>query len=141
MTPDSLAKLHARAFTMPRPWTAKEFADLLDSPLVFVTGDETSFAMGRVIADEVELLTLATDPDHRRQGLGKACLEAFETTARDRGARSAFLEVAANNTAAIALYSTQGYSRSGLRPGYYRSGTDQPVDAVIMIKALSPLVP
>jgi [ribosomal protein S18]-alanine N-acetyltransferase len=29
MTPAALADLHARAFTVPRPWTAAEIADLL----------------------------------------------------------------------------------------------------------------
>jgi ribosomal-protein-alanine N-acetyltransferase len=89
-----------------------------------------------VILDEAELLTIATHPGHRRQGLGRAALEAFESVARARGATIAHLEVAADNAAAIALYASAGYARSGLRRSYYRSADGTPVDAVLMAKAL-----
>ena len=79
-----LAATHARA--MPhRPWTANAFARLLDSAGVFLIGDARCFALGRVAADEAELLTLACDPDHRRQGLARAALTAFEGTGGSSG--------------------------------------------------------
>lgn len=132
MTPEALAQLHARAFTAQRPWDAGEFASLLGSALVFVVGEPRGFAMGRVIADEAELLTLATDPAHRRQGLGRAMLAAYEQEARARGAARSFLEVAADNTGAIALYHSAGYGRDGVRPGYYHMPQGARVDAVLM---------
>ncbi len=136
MTTEALARLHAAAFTHPRPWSAQEFAQLLNSPHVFVVGDARAFAMGRVIADEVELLTIATDPAHRRQGLGTATLAAFHDTARARGAASAFLEVAADNHAARALYHQAGYAQTGLRKAYYRRPDGQASDAVVMARPL-----
>lgn len=136
MTPEALARLHARAFTHPRPWTAQEFADLLASPHAFVTGDARGFAMGRVIADEAELLTIATDPDHRRAGLARTTLGAFHTAAQSRGATMAFLEVAADNAPARALYDAAGYVQTGLRKGYYRNRTGATVDALLLSRAL-----
>ena len=137
MTPETLARLHARAFTHPRPWTALEFASLLDSPHVFAVGDSRAFALGRVIADEAELLTIAADPALRRQGLGRAALAAFHAAATARGARTAFLEVAADNIAARALYDAAGYRRCGERPGYYRGPDGHAVDALLMARALA----
>jgi ribosomal-protein-alanine N-acetyltransferase len=120
MTPEALAATHARAFAgQGRAWSAAEFAALLASPHRLVTGDARSDALGRVIAEEAELLPLATDPGHRRQGRARACLSAFATAARARGAVVAFLEVAEDNTAALALYGAAGFTEIARRAGYY----------------------
>ncbi|MBN8290747.1 GNAT family N-acetyltransferase [Rhodobacter sp. NTK016B] len=139
MTPDQLAALHARAFTTPAPWHASGFAALLDSPFVFLTADPGghSFALGRVVAGEAELLTLATDPDRRRQGLARARLETFDAEARARGAESAFLEVAEDNAPARALYGACGWTAQGRRPGYYVAPTGQSVAALILCKSFA----
>ena len=136
LTPVNMAALHARAFTDLRPWTRVEFASLMDSPHVFACGDLTAFALGRVVLDEAELLTLVTDPDMRRLGLGARQLAAFHKTARKRGAATAFLEVAADNAAAIALYNRAGYAQTGLRKAYYTTLAGNKTDAVIMSRAL-----
>lgn len=135
-SPQDLATLHARAFTAQRPWSAAEFADLLVSKFVFLVSVPGAFALGRVIADEAELLTLATAPDLRRQGLGRQMLTAYEQAADTRGAARSLLEVAADNAAAIALYAGAGYAPDGRRPGYYHPPGGSPVDALLMSRAL-----
>lgn len=137
MTPAAMAALHARCFTTPRPWTAAEFAALLAEPPVFATLAETGFALGRVVADEAELLTIAVAPEARRQGEGRALLDGFLRTARARGAETAFLEVAADNAAALALYRWSGFAEAGRRRGYYHSPGNPPVDALVMVKSLA----
>ncbi|MBC7131836.1 MAG: GNAT family N-acetyltransferase [Roseovarius sp.] len=133
MTPEALALTHARAFAgQGRAWSAAEFADLLASPHVLAIGDARAFALGRVVAGEAELLTLATDPGHRRAGRARACLVAFMAQARARGARTAFLEVAEDNAPARALYEQAGFAEAGRRAGYYPGGRA----AVVMHKAL-----
>ena len=109
MTPADLAATHAAAFTRSRPWSAAEFAGLLTQRRCHVIGDADCFALFTLIADETELLTIATDPACSRQGLGRACLAAYETQAVARGARISFLEVAADNAAARALYDRHGF--------------------------------
>jgi [ribosomal protein S18]-alanine N-acetyltransferase len=133
-----MAALHAAAMTTPRPWSEAEFAALLATPGVFATGDARAFAMGRVVLDEAELLTIATHPDHRRRGLGRATLAAFESAARARGATTAHLEVAADNAPALGLYEAAGYRRTGLRRGYYRTPGGVPEDAILLAKPLGP---
>ena len=137
MTPAAMAALHARCFTTPRPWTAAEFAALLAEPPVFATLAETGFALGRVVANEAELLTIAVAPEARRQGEGRALLDGFLRTARARGAETAFLEVAADNAAALALYRWSGFAEAGRRRGYYHSPGNPPVDALVMVKSLA----
>ena len=132
IAPDRLAATHAAAFTSPRPGTETEVADLLASPFCFLVGDETCFALGRAIAGEAELLTIATHPRARRQGRARACLAAWLTTAEEKGAETAFLEVAADTAAAQALYHAAGFAPCGRRAGYYRQGSGPAVDAVLM---------
>lgn len=133
----ALARLHAACFITPRPWSAAEIASLLDSPLTFALIESGGFLLGRVIADEAELLTIAVDPHHQRQGIGARLLHGFVTTAQDRGAATAFLEVAANNAAAIALYESQGFAQNGRRKAYYHAPQGQPVDALILSRSLT----
>jgi len=136
MTPAALARLHAAAFTRPRPWSAAEFAALLDSPGSFLIAHEAVFVLGRAIAGEAELLTLAVDPARRRQGAGRRLVADIEAEAARRGATVAFLEVAADNAPARALYRAAGWAEAGRRPGYYRDGCGAAEDAIIMAKAL-----
>lgn len=133
MTPEAMAALHARCFTLPRPWSADEFAALLATPGVFLlTEAGLGLLMGRVAVDEAELLTLAVDPGARRRGMGGALVARFQAEAAARGADRAFLEVAADNAAALATYGRAGFARAGLRRGYYRSAEGRTVDAVVM---------
>ncbi|CUH61670.1 GNAT family N-acetyltransferase [Thalassobacter stenotrophicus] len=124
MTPEDMAALHAQCFqAAPRPWSAQEFAAYAQDTNVLIRFIEGGFGVVRVIADEAELLTLAVDPARRRQGLGDALVQSLCTGAKVAGAQDMFLEVAADNAAACALYSKHGFARVGRRPAYY-AGTD-----------------
>ncbi|WP_138467406.1 GNAT family N-acetyltransferase [Poseidonocella sp. HB161398] len=141
MTPAAMAALHAACFTTPRPWSESEIAGLLDSTGCFAVPAPGGFALGRAIAGEAELLTIAVDPGHRREGLGRRLLEAFETRARALGAETAFLEVSAANAAARALYLAGGYEESGRRKGYYQTPEGARIDALVMSRSLGPAAP
>lgn len=141
MTPQDLAAIYKAAFVDSRSWTADEFATLLASPHCFAVHGkggfaQGGFALGRVIADEAELLTIATSPRVQRTGVAAHCLRAFQSQAAARGAVSAFLEVADDNTAAIALYESQGWSTSGRRQGYYARNDGSRVDARLLMRKL-----
>jgi ribosomal-protein-alanine N-acetyltransferase len=137
MTPAELASLHARAFITPRPWSTAEFAALLADPLVFllVEGD-AGFLLGRAVAGEAELLTIAVAPEARRLGLGRKLVSRFLYQARLRGSERAFLEVAEGNTAAQELYLASGFTEAGRRRGYYRTPEGRAVDALVLVRAL-----
>ena len=127
-----MAALHAASFTMPRPWSAAEFRDLLTSPRVFaLTAGPQGLLLGQVVVDEAELLTIAVHPGQQKKGLGRRLVQDFRTNAARRGAASAFLEVAATNAPALALYRACGFAETGRRRGYYH-GPEGAVDAVLM---------
>ncbi len=123
MTSAALARLHARCFTKPRPWTADEFDKILGLPHVFLLKQAGGFLVGRCAAGEAELLTLAVPPEARRQGTGRMLVEAFLHRVALMGGQQSFLEVAADNTAARALYADMGFEEVGTRKGYF-DGTD-----------------
>jgi len=138
MTPVDMAALLSRAFAgQSRAWSASEIADLLDSPYVFSVHKAQAFALGRAVADEAELLIIATDPSHQRAGLGRAILAQFEDRARAAGATRVFLEVAADNAAAIALYHGAGFRQIARRAAYYDRAGSEREDALILEKTLT----
>ena len=138
MTPEDLAETDALSFSATRSWDAAEFSALLNNPATFVTGSANSFVLMRVILDEAEVLTLATRPQYRRQGLARGALSEAESKAQASGATSVFLEVAEDNAAARALYASCGYQQVGRRPGYYTPKNAAPIAALILRKDLAP---
>lgn len=131
-----MAAIHGRCFTVPRPWGVAEFAAVLDDPLCFALIESGGFLVGRAVADEAEILTLAVAPEARRRGVGVRLVQGFLAEAQKRGAVSVFLEVAADNTAAISLYLQAGFAEVGLRRGYYAQVADSAIDAVVMSRAI-----
>ncbi|WP_347881238.1 ribosomal protein S18-alanine N-acetyltransferase [Pseudosulfitobacter pseudonitzschiae] len=131
MTPQDMAHIHAAAFTDARPWTEAEFATLLDSTYVFATMQPHGFALVRVVAGEAELLTIAVHPDHQDTGIGRRLMTLWMAQAAETAA-DAFLEVAADNAPARALYSACGFAPAGRRTGYYLRAGAAAVDAVLM---------
>ena len=87
-------------------------------------GGLLGFALGWVVADELEILDVAVDVAARGRGHGATLLRELTMRAVERGARQAFLEVRATNQAAIRLYERAGFSRVGERRGYYADGED-----------------
>ncbi|HEV7158307.1 MAG TPA: GNAT family N-acetyltransferase [Caulobacteraceae bacterium] len=137
--PALLAMLHAAA--ADEAWNAAEMAELLASPGVsalVATADDgapAAFILCRLVAGEAEVLTLASRPDHRRQGLASTLLVAAEILLREQGARRLFLEVAEDNTAARALYARAGFHGVGRRTAYYVRGRER-VDALVLRRDL-----
>ncbi len=132
--PQQMAQIHASAFTQSRPWSADEFSALLNSPLCFASGDAHCFALVRIIADEAELLTIATAPGFQRQGRARAVMQNWQCQARARGATTCLLEVAADNTAAQHLYRAEGFAPCGRRKAYYPRPDAVAADAIVMQK-------
>jgi ribosomal-protein-alanine N-acetyltransferase len=136
VTAAELAALHAAAFTQDRPWQEAEFASLRDSPFVHLFTRPGSFALTRTIAGESELLTLAVDPSHQRQGLGRALLRDW-LAALPADCDSAFLEVAADNHPARALYAGENFAQVATRRAYYARIDAPGVDACILRRDLT----
>lgn len=84
---------------------------------VLEAGDEV-VAMGgakRVDEQSVELVRIAVDPAHHREGLGDRVVAALEAFARDAGYERVELETTEQQVAARELYAARGYTRTGQR--------------------------
>lgn len=134
---DRLAAIHGRCFTIPRPWSAAEIDGILATSGAFLLAEADGFLIGRALAGEAELLTLAVAPEMRRKGLATRLLAAFLDRAAREGASRAFLEVAADNAPARALYARAGFAESGCRRGYYRHPDGRATDALILTRPLA----
>ena len=75
--------------------------------------------IGDIHVNQGRVINLATDPDVRRQGVGRALLRALED-AFPTG--SVVLVVEENNTAARALYASSGYGHQRHSRDYYGRG-------------------
>lgn len=80
------------------------------------------FACWRCTLDEAELLRVAVDPEHRRQGAARQLLLEGHRRLQQAGVSVCFLEVRSDNGPAQALYRSLGFEKTGERPGYYRDG-------------------
>jgi len=74
-------------------------------------------------------MNVAVAPEKRRQGIASALLHRLLELTEDDALRGYTLEVRTSNLGAIRLYERFGFTRKGVRRGYY---TDNREDALIM---------
>jgi len=136
-----LARLHAELFD--QPWTIESLHELLAHPgsaaFLARVGDppETAgFIVGRIAADEAEILTLCVREKWQRRGVGRRLVEAVIRAAKKAEARQLFLEVAASNGPAIALYKGLGFGEIGARKSYYDRSQRPAEDALMLARPL-----
>jgi len=121
---EPMAAIHQACFG-PAAWSAAGIATMFQAPQVFgYVSEAGGLIMARAVADEAEILTLGVIPSARRQGLARTLLDRTIAQSRARGAISMFLEVAAENTAAIVLYHRAAFEDCGRRRDYYGTGSD-----------------
>ncbi|GHA87921.1 N-acetyltransferase GCN5 [Algimonas arctica] len=121
LTPDDaevMAVIHAACFD--KPWPALDMTVHVARDLCLGIGAPLmSFAILRRSDIDAEILTVATDPRKRGQGLAGRVLRTAEAQFRVAGLRNIFLEVAEDNVSARTLYKRLGFVPIGRRPGYY----------------------
>lgn len=136
MTPNDMTALYARCFP-DRPWDLSEINTLLARRDVVPAFAPNGFVLASCIAPEAEILTIAVSPEHRRQGIGTQLFRTLWSNFSSRGINSVFLEVAADNTAAKALYESLDFQEVGRRKAYYTRIGRPAEDAVVMRWALT----
>jgi ribosomal-protein-alanine N-acetyltransferase len=109
-----------------RGWEAGECAALIADPTVVAEGvfpghaqNPAGFVLSRRAADEAEILSIVIAPGHRRDGLGRALLQAHLGRLAAVGAHRVYLEVEEGNLAAERLYRHFGFREVGRRKNYY----------------------
>lgn len=116
------------------PWGRDAFLPELTDPACFWLaalrdGRVAGYAGMRTVLDEGYISNIAVSPDHRKQGLGMALVEALQREGRRRELSFLTLEVRVGNAEARRLYARAGFREAGLRPGYYEKPRE---DALLM---------
>ena len=133
-----IARLHGQLFSPA--WSEESVFAMLDHPAstafraVYSGPPRTSigFVLAQLAADEAEILSIGVLPDWQRQGIGRRLVDGVARAVQRAEAKSLYLEVAADNDAALSLYSRAGFLGTGLRRGYYERPGSAPVDAVTL---------
>ena len=84
-----------------------------------------------VVADEAQVLNVATHPDYRGMGLAGLVLEKIINYSQAAGASFITLEVRESNAIAISLYKSCGFCEVGRIKQYYKHPSE---DALILKK-------
>jgi ribosomal-protein-alanine N-acetyltransferase len=118
----ALAAIHAIAFPQD-PWPEASFETLLSQPGVAGFIDPRGgMVLVRSVVDEAEILTIGAAV--KRQGIGRALMDAAILHLKARNVVNLYLEVAASNIAARGLYAALGFQQTGRRRKYYPNGDD-----------------
>ncbi len=119
------------------PWTRSDFErEIKDNNMAIY---KVALADGRVVGyagmwhvvNEGHITNVAVTEDYRRQGVGRALLEALIAKAEEEEMIGITLEVRLSNMPAQKLYTGFGFKPEGFRKRYY---SDTGEDAVIMWK-------
>ncbi len=112
-------------------WSRASLAQSLEQKNTLAVGlyDDLStlvcVALLNVVLDEAELLLIATDRQHLKQGYAESLLNQQHFS-------KIFLEVRQSNLAAQKLYAKLGFKISGRRQQYYKEGED----AILYVKKI-----
>lgn len=129
----AVVALDTLSFTLPWPERSFRF-ELTDNPASRCwVAELDDRIVGMIVAwllvDEAHIATLATHPEHRRQGIARNLLTYALRYMSKEGAVTSFLEVRESNLAAREMYRRFGYEEVGRRKRYYK---DNGEDAILM---------
>lgn len=91
------------------------------------------FAGLMMVADEAELLYIATDLPYRKQGIGQMLLSKVVFDVTQKGGKRLLLEVRESNVDALSLYKKNGFTILSTRKNYYHAPVE---DAIILEKII-----
>ncbi|MDX1386070.1 MAG: ribosomal protein S18-alanine N-acetyltransferase [bacterium] len=85
-----------------------------------------------VVADQMELVSIAVHPKYKGRGVGKFLMGKMVKDGKEKAVSSIILDVRRSNRKAQKLYRKFGFKKVGLRKRYY---SDSQEDAIIMKRA------
>jgi len=128
-----LAKMHGLCFE--KGWTEQAFSSLLCLPTTQGFLNHEGFILCSVCRDEAEILTVGVLPSSRRKKVATRLLECLCLSLKEQKIKTIFLDVDAQNEAAISLYTKSGFEQISVRKDYYAVGLEKH-DALVFKKNL-----
>ncbi len=135
---DAVALSELETLCFSAPWKLEQIKSALGLPHFIAYGIKSQGVLQAYIAlahiaDELEVLNLATHPTVRRAGLARSLLRHTFNEAPHQGVGRIILEVRTGNTPARNLYTSFGMTQIGIRKHYY---ADTGEDALVLHKLL-----
>ena len=129
---DGVAELEKICFS--QPWSKNSLKLLTNDGIgvgMVCSCDGKICAYGGMMCaiDEGQITNIATHPDYRHRGYGRAIVEALIKYAKNNGLDSISLEVRESNQAAISLYTKLGFKVEGKRKDFYT----KPVESALVM--------
>ena len=111
------------------PWSYDAFKSEFNNPASFIfvgklENKSIAYLIVRIVADEMEILKILVDPDHRRKGVARSLLNKAIDLAQDLNLNTLYLEVSKKNLVALSLYKDFGFKEYEIRKDYYNKGED-----------------
>ncbi|MBN2091105.1 ribosomal protein S18-alanine N-acetyltransferase [candidate division KSB1 bacterium] len=139
MTMADIVDVHElEVITFKSPASLNSFKKLLENPdtINLVAKKETevvAYLTAQRVLDEVHIFNMTVIPAYRRLGIAERLLDILFNAAQDKAGKEVYLEVRISNLPAISLYQKAGFTRLGIRKGYYH---DNQEDAMVMVRYL-----
>jgi ribosomal-protein-alanine N-acetyltransferase len=118
---DAVVEIEREVFLFP--WTRGNFSDSIESGyhclVLEQAGEVFGYGVMTIGAEEAHLLTLSIAAGLQRKGWGERLLREFIQIAKERLARTMFLDVRESNRSAARLYERLGFRQIAKRRGYY----------------------
>lgn len=117
-------------------WTYNQFAEELERNFsVFLVAESAGviagYAIAWIVADELQLNSIAVSKLFRRNGIGTKLLQKLVENDNCMNCNSILIEVRKNNFEAVIFYKTEGFEITGCRKNYYMDD-----DALLMEKKI-----
>lgn len=116
-----IAKLEAECFS--QPWSENALSEELKNEgshfLVAVCEKVLGYIGVQEICGEAYITNIAVFGEYRKEGIGRKLLKEACDGAKSRKCEFITLEVRESNSAAIALYESEGFEKAGIRKNFY----------------------
>lgn len=124
------------------PWAESVFRDCFRPNYrlwgIEVLGELVGYAVVAYMVDDAHLLNLCVVRQRRRSGLARSLLRHLITEAASEGMAQVVLEVRVSNHSAAGLYTSEGFSDIGRRPGYYPASSGREDARVLSLPLTGP---
>jgi ribosomal-protein-alanine N-acetyltransferase len=113
------------------PWSSSQYKEEFSSPtrhfVVAIDDAQSIIGYAGVFAPggaEADVLTVGVIPSHRGKGIARQLMAMITSWAKEQGSIAMMLEVKVDNSNAIGLYESLGYSKLNVRKDYFGAGLD-----------------
>jgi len=113
------------------PWSASQYKEEFSSPtrhfVVAIDAEQNIIGYAGVFAPggaEADVLTVGVIPAQRGKGIARQLMAMITDWATAQGSIAMMLEVKVDNSEAIGLYESLGYSKLNIRKDYFGAGLD-----------------